>query len=870
MSRPTPPDTPARRPGRSRTWGLLAVVALLVTVAGWAVAGQPSGGQAAPAAPTSLDLKVLVVSTGPRASDAGAELMGRLMDQTGTPYDILDASTAELTEATLRDAEGRGHYNGIILTQADLYTPSGSAFTAEEWALLHAYERDFGVREAVVAGFPAFSPALGLDYGMGAVGASATTTARWVSPAGTGRLFSYVNTTNTVDIPEYSVWGTPRADATAPAVTPLLVDDADASHVLISRLDYADGRQVLLSTVGNAWYRLHSNVLAYQFLDFATKGLFIGARQVSLSTHTDDMFLADDLWDPVANVTDPDRQYRMSGADLDAVVAGQAAFRAEHPLAAGWKVQFPFNGVGANPAVTANPRVNRAIADDAQLEKATLSRNYGAATAIRVSKSSTAESRVVLRAGNITAPTGTLTKVVLRVQVTSTGAALPVQVCPLTQSWTEGSGRGGVFDLSGVSWNNRSGTAPVGSRWTTAGGTYAAARCVNGSLAPNGVSDLDITPIWQAWSSGALANHGVVVRATADGTATLASAEAAAANRPTLGFDTTGFADALTARSLQLKDQFGWINHTYSALQMDRLCPDPDEPQPEECPRTDYQTAYNEIAQNRVVWTDLALPGYQEGLQYLLSDSHAGLHDRMGTEEDASDDVPFPQGANPNFLQAAQDLGVRYIASDSSRPNQDREQRVPSYDLVLLPRYPTNIYVNATTPEENTDEHNWIYHERFVAQGQDPCTVPGAICQPRTYEQLLDAEADTTVNHMLSGKSWPHYFHQSNLRDYGGGRSLQMDWMDAVMTRYERIFRLPVKTPAAPELGPAALDRLTAAERNVRGWLDIDTDRVTLEADGEARPWVTGIAGGEVYGGQVITKVTVGTSPTTFPRDARH
>jgi hypothetical protein len=97
-----------------------------------------------------------------------------------------------------------------------------------------------------------------------------------------------------------------------------------------------------------------------------------------------------------------------------------------------------------------------------------------------------------------------------------------------------------------------------------------------------------------------------------------------------------------------------------------------------------------------------------------------------------------------------------------------------------------------------------------------------------------------------------------------------MDWMDAVMTRYERIFRLPVKTPAAPELGPAALDRLTAAERNVRGWLDIDTDRVTLEADGEARPWVTGIAGGEVYGGQVITKVTVGTSPTTFPRDARH
>ena len=52
-----------------------------------------------------------------------------------------------------------GRYNGIVLTQADLYTPSGSGFTAEEWEALHAYEREFAVREAVVAGFPIFAPA---------------------------------------------------------------------------------------------------------------------------------------------------------------------------------------------------------------------------------------------------------------------------------------------------------------------------------------------------------------------------------------------------------------------------------------------------------------------------------------------------------------------------------------------------------------------------------------------------------------------------------------------------------------------------------------------------------------------------------------
>ena len=696
------------------------------------------------------------------------------MDQTGTPYDILDSSSTELTAGALRNAEGHGRYNGIVLTQADLYTPSGSGFTAEEWEALHAYEREFAVREAVVAGFPIFAPALGLDYGMGTVGAAATSTGRWVAPAGTGRLFSYVNTANTLDIPEYSVWGTPRGDASAPHATPLLVDEADASHVFVSQLDYADGRQVLLSTVGNAWYRLHSNVIAYQFLDWATKGLFIGARQVSLSAHTDDMFLADDLWDPAANVTDPNQQYRLSAADLDNVVAGQQAFRAQHPLAAGWKVQFPYNGSGASTAGPANPRVTKAVADDATLNKAQAGRNYGrATTSVTVSKSSTTESRAILRAANVAPPAGTVTKVFLNLRVTSNSAALPVQVCAVTESWVEGAGNGGVLDASGTTWNNRSGLSVLGTRWKTAGGTYAADRCVTATLPTTGAASIDITPIWQAWNSKAIANNGLLVRATANGSATLASAEASASTRPSIAIDSVGAPDGLTARAVQLKDQFGWINHTFNALQMDRLCPDPDEPQPAECPRTDYQTAYDDIAQNRVVWTNLALPGYQEGLQYLLSDSHAGLHDRMGTEEDASDDVPFPQGANPNFLQAAQDLGVRYIASDSSRPNQDKEQRVPGFDLILLPRYPTNVYVNATTPEQNVDEYNWIYHDRYVAQGQDPCSIPAAVCTTKTYDQLLAWEADTTVGHMLSGKAWPHYFHQSNLRNYGGGRTLE-------------------------------------------------------------------------------------------------
>ena len=849
---------------RSRRRWRRAVAAALAATMAFGTAGEPARGQEEPpgGAATTLGLRVLVVATGARDADSARDLVERTLEQNGTPYDVLDSSTTELTEATLVDEQGRGRYNGVVLTQADLYTPTGSGFTGDEWRLLHAYERDRGVRESIVSGFPITSAALDLDYGLTVTAGAAHTRGRWVAPAGTGRLFSYVNTATPLDIPEYSVLATPRADGTGPTVTPLLVTDDAAASVLVSQLDYPDGRQVLLSTVGNAWYRLHSTVLAQGFVDFAAKGLFIGGRTVSLSTHADDMFLADDLWNPATKQTDPNLSYRLSPADLDAFVATQGAFRSEHPLAAGWRVQFPFNGVGASTVGPPQPRVTRAIADDTRLDQAQAVRNYGRTTSLVVERTSRAESRLAVRPVDIAAPPGTVAKVVLSLRVTS-GGPLPVQVCPLTQSWAEGNGNGGILDLTGASWTNRT-TALPSTRWATAGGTVDAARCVASTIAGPGRVDLDITPIWQAWSTGALPNNGVVVRPTAAGRVTVASAEAAAADRPTLGFDTTGPPDALTARAVQLRDSFGWINHTYEALQMDRLCPDPDEPQPAECPVTDYDTAHREIARNREVWQQLGLPGYEAGLAYLLSDSHAGLHDRRGTEEDPSDDVPFPQGANPNFLQAAQDLGVRYIASDSSRPNQDREQRVPGFDLFLLPRYPTNVYVNATTPAEDIDEYNWIYHGRHVAAGQDPCTIPGAICQPKTYDELLAWEADTTVAHMLSGRSWPHYFHQSNLRDYGGGRSLLGDWVDAVMTRYEQLFTLPVRTPLAHELGPDAEERIIAAERHVRGWVDTATGVVTLQADGDARPLVTGLAGGPDYGGQSVGKVDVGATPRTF------
>ena len=72
-----------------------------------------------------------------------------------------------------------------------------------------------------------------------------------------------------------------------------------------------------------------------------------------------------------------------------------------------------------------------------------------------------------------------------------------------------------------------------------------------------------------------------------------------------------------------------------------------------------------------------------------------------------------------------------------------------------------------------------------------------------------------------------------------------------------------------PDAGDDEQDEpfIVTREQHVRGWVDLDTGTVTLQADGAANPLVTGLTGGELYGGQTIGKVTVGTTPQTFAVD---
>ena len=322
--------------GTGRGTRTALAVALTIGMVAALLVGVFSPERAGAAPGHSVELRVLVLSVGDRGSDTEFDLIAGVMDNIGVPYDVVDVLTTDLTVDMLRTGDV-GHYNGVIITDSEL--GGLDDFSAVEWAVLHEYERDFNVWESVLSGFPTTNA--GVDYGMTSVQGSTTHTATWTAAGATA--FPYVGP----EVPFVNQFGFTAIPRNSGGVvgTIMMEDAAAAGRAMLTDLQYSDGRRVLLSTLNHLPTDLHSMVMAYAFIDFATQGLHIGAPQVYLSAHIDDLFLASAMWDVDLDALGTET-YRTTAADLTATVAAQNALIAAHPTLSDFAMEMTFNGVG--------------------------------------------------------------------------------------------------------------------------------------------------------------------------------------------------------------------------------------------------------------------------------------------------------------------------------------------------------------------------------------------------------------------------------------------------------------------------------------------------------------------------------------------
>lgn len=137
--------------------------------------------------------------------------------------------------------------------------------------------------------------------------------------------------------------------------------------------------------------------------------------------------------------------------------------------------------------------------------------NYGVTTPLLVNAQY--PMRTVLRFDASQLAQAGITSARLRVFVKQvanpSGAAVPVPVHALTESWTEGT-RNASTPANGATWNRRDGSVA----WLTPGGSLAAPPAGTLSVPAGfgtGYVEADIAPLVRDWVSGATANNGIAL-----------------------------------------------------------------------------------------------------------------------------------------------------------------------------------------------------------------------------------------------------------------------------------------------------------------------------------------------------------------------
>jgi len=158
-------------------------------------------------------------------------------------------------------------------------------------------------------------------------------------------------------------------------------------------------------------------------------------------------------------------------------------------------------------------------------------------------------------------------------------------------------------------------------------------------------------------------------------------------------------------------------------------------------------------------------------------------------------------------LQGIYSAGVRYVVSNTSitsaldpgnpgvNPSFNVGKANPTLAVIYqVPRHPTNVYYNTSTPAAQADEYNHIYESYYG--------------RALSYDEMIDADSEFGKFYLLRGDIDPLMFHQPNLANYNAGttlppQSLYTDWIEAATGKFLDLSVAPIATLTQRDIAAA-------------------------------------------------------------------
>ena len=808
------------------------------------------------ATPAQLDLKILLVGQGP--SDVTTAAWAAALASEGVPYTEIDATgTAPSETVTLPTLSSgtTGNYNGVVIAD------SPTNYAAGALSALDSYESTFGVRQVDGYMFP--SPALGVTNATsGALDGSTGT----LTTAG---LAAFPELKGPIPFDTGSFGYGATVDAGAP-YTPFLTNAAGNVMAGVYQHPSTDAQAGVSELALNFDYNANMIqwlLLAPGLINWVTQNTHLGLYRNYFGQDIDDVFIADHEWSqqfqctPAAanppdftcpsgvanNPADTPPDVQMSAADVAYVVNWEQQ--------TGIRLNLAFNGVGACTAPSATSESNANCT------------------------------------GSVTDTSGTYTDPGQVVDTTAPSGAAFVNALLASQ---------GSFNWINHTWSHLflgcQAAQPQAFTSVTAngsGGTFAA-----------GSYNYEVTAATAYGESEPSVPQPVTVGV--DGSATLTWPEATNGTGtggtpgPSLAQEEashtggTGFWGYYVYRENPGSSAYGLVGQvpentsatsstTYSFTDTGVTPGNAPESSPS------FPTATNpgiDCSSAAGSWLPAAstTPDSSIGQEIGLNQAFAAANGLTNYTPAALVTGEHSGIENPNMPAALAGAGVTTFAQDASRQPQQ-------YSLgaaLGAPRYPSNIYYNASNFPDGLSEYNTLY----VAQGdslgstQFPsetghCTNTSSttcLTTPATEASLLASESHIMLSHVLANDPRVGYAHQSDLigpaaqngQDYG---YTILRLIDDMLSQYNSWYTAPLaqmtgvteaQTLAEQSAWATAETggKYTASEQNGVVTVTNNGSAVNIPVTVPPGTTVNGSAFGQPYGGDLSNWVNLGTNAT--------
>jgi len=285
--------------------------------------------------------------------------------------------------------------------------------------------------------------------------------------------------------------------------------------------------------------------------------------------------------------------------------------------------------------------------------------------------------------------------------------------------------------------------------------------------------------------------------------------------------------DPLTPLTKSNEAQFKWINHGWDHLNLDNIT---------------KAAALSEIRNNQLAAKagNLSLTNYSDTI--MVTAQVSGLK-------------------NPQYLEAAYELGIRYLVTDTSRQGENPGDNKGLYNwfvpgIFMIPRRPNNLFYNVALREEWVAEYNCLF-SNFWGRNL-------------TVYEIIEFESEQLLSYMLRGERYPWMFHQSNMRVYlaqpeNKNFFLLEELLEATFAKFKSYYNLPIMSPTMDDLG-----------REVQSHMEIENVTAVLapgigmsiESNKDTKTPVTGftVDGADcmMYGGQKQCSVSLKQGIKTF------